>query len=230
MAASLVALTLALAAQAPSAPEITRESLNRYIYPLSTPLVCPPITIDVKDAPDMQGWAEAAKELATTWYPTLTSWLSMDGYRPQKQIRFVFRNKQDAPAYATGDEISFNAAWIRQHPDDLGMVIHELTHIVQQYPRNRNNTGWLVEGIADYTRWWRFEPDAPRPRIDFSKASYRDAYRTTAYFLAWSSRKYNQALVPELDRVLRKAGDPMPVFVKLTGKSADDLWAEFAKS
>jgi hypothetical protein len=202
--------------------------LDRYVYPLSRPLKAPKIVIDVTDAPDMQAWGEAARKLATDWYPTLTSWLATEKFRSPKQLKFVFKNKQDAPAWASGNMISFNAAWIRQHPDDLGMVIHEMTHIVQQYPDNKNDVGWLVEGIADYTRWWRYEPEAARPRINFEKASYRDAYRTTAYFLAWAGKKYDLRLVPSLDRALRHAEDPMPVFISVTGKSADDLWKEFA--
>lgn len=209
-------------------PDITKDSLQRYIYPLSKPIAAPEISIDVKDAPDMQGWGEAARDLATAWYPRLCELLSTSTFKSPKKLTFVFRNKQDAPAYATGREISFNATWIRAHPDDLGMVIHELTHIVQQYPDNKVDTGWLVEGIADYTRWWRYEPEAPRTKINFAKATYRDAYRTTAWFLAWSGQKYNLGLVPALDAKLRAAEDPMPVFAQLTGKTADELWTEFA--
>ncbi|AIE85747.1 basic secretory protein-like protein [Fimbriimonas ginsengisoli] len=202
--------------------------LDRYVYPLSKPLRAPRITVDVKDAPDMAAWGAKAQKLATDWFPALTSWLATEGYHPPRRLRFVFRNKQDAPAYATGDEISFNAAWIRQHPDDLGMVIHEMTHIVQHYPDNKADTGWLVEGIADYTRWWRYEPEAPRTKINFEKATYHDAYRTTAYFLAWVGKKYDLRLVPALDRALRKGLDPMPLFASTTGKTAEELWKEFA--
>jgi len=223
----VVLVSAALALLSPS-PDITRESLQRYIYPLSKPIKSPKISIDVKDAPDMQAWGEAARDLATSWFPKLCELLSTESYHPPKKLRFVFRNKQDAPAYATGDEISFNATWIRAHPDDLGMVVHELTHIVQHYPDNKVDTGWLVEGIADYTRWWRYEPEAPRSKINFAKATYHDAYRTTAWFLAWSGQKYNLALVPTLDGKLRKGEDPMPVFEQLTGKTADVLWSEFA--
>jgi hypothetical protein len=67
--------------------------------------------------------------------------------------------------------ITISGKWITEHPDDLGMVIHELVHVVQGYPNSRHKAGWLVEGIADYIRWWRYEPEAPRPRIDPAKSS-----------------------------------------------------------
>lgn len=68
------------------------------------------------------------------------------------------------------------------HPDDQGAIVHEMVHVVQQY-RGRGNPGWLVEGIADYFRWFVYEPPSKQPHPDLSRASYRDSYRTTAAFL-----------------------------------------------
>ncbi len=220
----MTALTIAIFILAQQGPAV---DLDRWIYPVSKPIKSPPIELVLTEAPDLKEWGERARTIATQWYPQLTSLLATENFKSPRKLRFVFRVKQDAPAYATGNEISFKVGWVRAHPEDFGMVVHELTHIVQQYPENKADTGWLVEGIADYTRWWRYEPEAPRTLINFAKASYRDAYRTTAYFLAWSSQKYSLRLVPALDRCLREAKDPMPVFVGITGKSADDLWAEF---
>jgi len=143
----------------------------------------------------------------------------------------VFKKKIDVPAYASGGSITINGSWIAQRPDDLGMVIHELVHVIQQYPNSRTKPGWLVEGIADYIRWWRYEPElhagTGRTKIDPEKSKYTDAYRTTAMWLAWCSRKYDMRLVPALDKALREGQDPMPRFTELTGKSADELWKEF---
>ena len=196
-------------------------------YPLSSPIKAPKITVDSKAAPDLASWGDQAKGLATHWFPLVCQLLSTQKYHAPKTLNFVFRLKQDAPAYCAGNEISFSADWVRKHPDDFGMVIHEMTHAIQAYPNNKNNTGWLVEGIADYIRWWRYEPEANRTRIDFSKATYHDAYRTTAAWLAWVSKKYNSKLVPALDLDLRNATDPIPTFEKLTGKNPETLWNEF---
>jgi len=49
--------------------------------------------------------------------------------------------------------------------------------------RGRGNPGWLVEGIADYIRWFKSEPESQRPRPNPAKAKYTDSYRTTAAFL-----------------------------------------------
>jgi hypothetical protein len=203
------------------------DALSRHVYPLSKPLVTPPIVVDASDMPSGQAWGDKAKEVATAWYPIITSLLATEDYKPRKEIKFVIKKEISAPAWAAGDTITINGKWITEHPDDLGMIVHELTHIVQSYPRNKANVGWLVEGIADYVRWWRYEPEAPRPKIDPEKNKYTDSYRVTAYWLAWVSRKYDMRLVPALDRELRKGEDPIPVFSKMSGKSPEELWKEF---
>ena len=203
------------------------SDLDKHIYPLGKSYKCPPVEVDVSDLPESKAWGEAAKKVVESWYPVVTTLLSTEDFKPAKRLRIVIKKEISAPAWASGDTITVSGKWITQHPDDLGMMVHEMTHLIQNYPRNEKNVGWLVEGIADYVRWWRYEPEAPRPRIDPAKAKYTDAYRTTAYWLAWVARKYDMRLVPALDKELRRGKDPMPVFEKITGKDADALWAEF---
>ena len=50
----------------------------------------------------------------------------------------------------------------------VGSVIHEEVHVVQQYGYGRRRGGtsnpvWLVEGVADYIRWFKYEPEDKRP-------------------------------------------------------------------
>jgi hypothetical protein len=200
-----------------------RPSLDRYIYPLSKPIACPRIVVDSTDFPQGAAWGDAAKDLIKLWFPTVCQLLATKDFRTPTQITLVLRKHIDAPAYTADNTITVDGEWIAKHPNDLGMVIHELTHVVQQYPDGE--PGWLVEGIADYVRWWRYEPDSPRPHLG-PKATYHDAYRTTAAFLAWVSYHYDERLVPALDNEMRRGRDPMPVFQKLTGKTPQQLWDE----
>jgi hypothetical protein len=206
---------------------VANDDFARFIYPTAPPIPSPQIVIDVTDSPESQAWAERAADLAREWFPTLTSLLATQEFRVPERINLVFKKELNVPAHASRDTITINGDWIRRRPDDFGMVIHELVHVIQAYPRNRHNTGWLVEGIADYIRWWRYEPEARRTPIDAARASYRDAYRTTAAFLAWAGEKYDRRLVPALDEALRRAEDPAPVFEKFTQKDLDALWQEF---
>jgi hypothetical protein len=222
---ALRALILTFAASL-SLAAAAQQDLSRHIYPLAPRSDAPPVVIDVTDSPESKQWAEAAKKLVEDWYPVVLALLSTQDYKKPNEIKLIFKKEIEVPAYASGDGITINAKWIAEHPDDLGMVIHELVHVLQQYPRNRANTGWLVEGIADFIRWWRYEPEGPRPRIT-ENSKMTDGYRVTAHFLAWAGKKYDLRLVPSLDSVLRKGEDPMPVFEKLCGKPADEVWKEF---
>jgi hypothetical protein len=208
--------------------------LSRFTYPLSRAIPCPPVSVDTSDMPEQKAWGETAKGLVEAWFSKITELLSTEDWKAPKEIKLVIKKEISAPAYTSGNTITINGKWITQHPDDLGMVVHELVHVVQSYPGSRTKPGWLVEGIADYVRWWRYEPEYfathGRPRIDPEKSKYTDSYRTTAYWLAWCSKKYDMGLVPALDKALRNREDPMPLFAKLTGKDADALWKEFLES
>ena len=105
------------------------------------------------------------------------------------------------------------------------LLAHELTHVVQSYPPG--GPGWLVEGIADYVRLKHFEPKAPRPRVDLEKASYRDAYKTTAMFLEWAERKHDAKLVVKLNAALRQHKYSREMWREITGKLVDELWADY---
>jgi hypothetical protein len=209
-------------------PARAQEKLDRYIYPLAAPIPEPAVTVDVSDDPRAAAWAEEARKLVRQWFPIVWRLLGTDGVTPPEEIKLIFRKKIDPPAYSSGASITVNGEWIAGHPDDLGMMVHELTHIVQSYPPGRNKPGWLVEGIADYIRWWRYEPEAPRSRIDPLKASYRDSYRITAAFLAWITGKYDRRIVPTLDKALRENRYRDAIFSEVTGKDLDTLWSEFA--
>ncbi|MDQ3815766.1 MAG: basic secretory family protein [Armatimonadota bacterium] len=216
-------------AQPSEADDQKPPELSKYIYPLAAPIPREPtVTVDVSDNPEAQVWADEAQKLVSQWFPIVWRLLATDGVTPPQEIKLVFKKKIQAPAYAIGSSLFVNGEWISQHPDDLGMMIHELTHIVQRYPNKGNKPGWLVEGIADFIRWWRYEPEAPRTRIDPLKASYRDAYRTTAAFLAWVTAKYDRRIVPRLDKALREGQYTDDIFKEMTGKDLDTLWSEFS--
>jgi hypothetical protein len=104
------------------------------------------------------------------------------------------------------------------------MVVHELSHVVQGYPRG--GPSWLVEGIADYVRFAHFEP-ATKIAVDPRRASYRDGYRTTAKFLAWIEKSADKGIVPALNAALRAGKYDAKVFEDRTTKTLDTLWAEF---
>lgn len=211
-----------------TAPARADDSLSHFLYPLATKaLPTPNFTINTSEVPALAPWANEAKTLCKQWFPLISRFLATNAWKPPKTVRLVFKKELEVPAATGNDEISFDGRWIQQHPDDFGMVIHELIHVIQAYPSNPGDPGWLVEGIADYIRYWRYEPERPHGRIHPDKSSYRDGYGTTAAFLAWLVVKYDKRTIPTLDQALRKGQYSDKLFDQLTGKSLDTLWKEF---
>lgn len=227
---ALIALLLSIPAaaavgQAPPAPPAPPA-------PVPVPAPHPPVpvrvdvTVDTTEVPDLAPWAGRAKALCEEWYPKIAAMLASDGFTPPDHVRLVFKKDMRGVAGTTGTTIAIASDWVRRHPEDLGMVIHELTHVVQKYPTYR--AGWLVEGIADYVRFVKYEPGHPQPPIDPSRSSYREGYRTTFRFLAWVERTYDRDLVCKLNAALRSGRYRDTLFQDLTGKDLNALWKEFA--
>ena len=206
----------------------TGDVLQKKAYTLSSSRAvdAPKVEVDSTQAPDLAEWGKIAGMLMEQWYPVVWNLLATESSKPAKTIKVTFQMKQDAPAYATGGGIFVSVPWVRAHPEDFGMMIHEMTHLVQSYPGSRTTPGWLVEGIADYIRWWRYEPEAPRPKIT-EKNKYTDAYRVTAFFLAFLTHRYDHGLVRKLDKAMKEKKYSDSLFEESTGKKLDDLWAEF---
>lgn len=136
----LLALPVIPASAAPDQPTIV----------IKAP-VCPPIESDTTDAPDLKEWAAKAEALCREWYPKFAIALGAEESRLPKKIKVVYDSKYDGVAATGGDTITVSPKWVRDHPDDIGFMLHELTHFQQAYPQY--DPVWLVEGISDYVRW-----------------------------------------------------------------------------
>jgi hypothetical protein len=104
------------------------------------------------------------------------------------------------------------------------MVLHELTHVIQAYPNY--DPVWLVEGIADYIRYWHCEPGAREFPIT-EKSNYTDSYGTTARFLAWVAVTKDSRIVKKVNQALREGKYQEEMFREATGKDLKELWREF---
>lgn len=190
----------------------------------------PVFAADTSQTPDLQPWGHVAEALCTIWYPRILANLhGDDSKRPVPPIvKIVFEKDMKGVAYTSGPSIHIAADWVRAHPMDFGMVVHELTHVVQRYPTYKPS--WLVEGIADYVRGYTFEPDVTLPRINFAKANYTDAYKTTAAFLLWIEKTHDKDIVPQLSLALSRDKYAESLFQDRTGRALPVLWAEFSQA
>ncbi len=185
-------------------------------------------TVDVSDSPEMKDWAEKAARLCERWYPRLSEELKTDGYKPPRQVTIRITTGYNGVAMAGGGRITGSTKFFKAHPDDLGAMIHETAHVIQRY-RSRNNPGWLVEGVADYVRFFKFEPGKIGP-INADRARYNSSYRVTARFLDYVTEKYDKALVLKLNKAMREGTYKEELFKDLTGKTVKELDEEWRAS
>ena len=181
-------------------------------------------TVDVRDAPEMKEWAEKAARICEQQYAMINEELKDDRFQPPRRVPIRLK-KMDGIAYASGGRITGSVAYFREHPDDFGALVHETVHVVQSY-RVPDNPGWLVEGIADYVRFIKYEP-GKLGRIDPTRARYDDSYRVTAAFLAYLSEKYDKDIVRKLNKMMREGEYKKEVFSKWTGKTLEQLGADW---
>ena len=84
--------------------------------------------------------------------------------------------------------------------------------------------------MADYLRWYRFEPSsggADISRNSLDRARFDGSYRVTANFLDWAGRKYDPELVPKLNAAIRQNEYREELWAQFTGRPLTDLGAEW---
>ena len=71
-----------------------------------------------------------------------------------RRVVFIVDPGYKGVAATGGGVVRYNPKWLKDHPEDIDVVTHEVMHIVQNYGRG-GGPGWLTEGIADYVRYTR---------------------------------------------------------------------------
>ena len=185
---------------------------------------------DLSQAPDLADWSRRAEKQVQEFWPDAAALLYSDGFIPPNKINMVYRTGPGVTGVAavSGGEMEINSEWCRKQPNDTGLTVHEMAHVVQAM--SAYNPVWLIEGIADYVRWVKFEPQNHRPRLNPQTASYRDSYRTTATFLAWCELNYDSRLVTKLNHDVRFGNYKEELWKKYCGKDINALWAEFIEA
>ncbi|MFD0892670.1 hypothetical protein KBB96_14700 [Luteolibacter ambystomatis] len=199
--------------------------------------------LDATEAPDLAKWCEEKlMPVMEEWYPKIIGMIPVDGYTPTDTIRFTLKNAttlpghaQGVPGYATGNSITLNATFMRQNAtgEAIGCAVHEIVHIVQFGNMGRTNIPrpptWFTEGLADYIRWFLYEPQSKGAEItkgNVRNAKYSDSYRVTANFLDWVVRTYDKDLIRKMN-VVTHTGYSEDLWKQWTGKTLEELNAEW---
>jgi hypothetical protein len=180
---------------------------------------------EMPDSHEMKEWADHTASICEKAYPMISEELKSDGFRPPSLVTMSLNDRYKGVAATGGTHITGSIKYFQNHLSDVGAMVHETVHVVQQY-HSRNNPGWLVEGVADYVRFFMFEPGKLGP-INPERAHYNGSYRVTAAFLAYLTEKYDKDTVPKLNRIMRAGQYQEDVFKQLTGKTVQELDEEW---
>lgn len=181
--------------------------------------------VDVSRAPDLAGWAAKAEKQMESFWPDTAALLYSDGFITPNAVNVIYMSGPDVtPVAATGGGVmTVNVAYARAHPNDSGLTVHETAHVVQ----SGGSPGWLIEAVADYIRWIKYEPQNFTYNINLRTATMHDPYRSGAAFLGWCELHYDEKLVTKLNDAARFGRYNDGLFEKYCGKPIDVLYKEF---
>ncbi len=194
--------------------------------------------VDATDAPHYEKWVKA--ELAPVileWYPKIIELLPSKGYQAPTKVTLQFKNDvpSGVPAYATGSSITMNAPWFENQlkREAKGCVVHELVHVVQNYwlaprlnPNPKRTPSWVTEGLADYIRWFLYEPEsrgAHYTPAQIKKMKHDASYRISANFIDWVSRNHEEDIARLINDAARNGRYGEDLWMQHTGSSIEEL-------
>ena len=187
------------------------------------------VDLDASAVPELAGWGQDAKELVTQWHPRISHLLASKDYEPTQSVQITLRKSNRGIADTSASRhIRISSGWIEQHPEDIGLVVHELVHVIQGYGHGAQ--GWLCEGIADYIRWAIYEgkPQAWFPVSD-QPDGYLQSYQVTGGFLLWLESDRAPGIVKKLNASLRDRQYDASIFEDETGLPLDTLWTTYVQ-
>jgi len=201
------------------------------------------ISLDTCETPDLTEWSKTTlAPVIREWYPRLVKLLPSDGFEAPTNVTVRFSETLRGVAETSGTRVQCAAQWFRSNlkGEAVGSVVHELVHVVQQYgkalrenPEATWSPGWLVEGLADYIRWFLYEPGSHGADLVWMQQRrslqlrYDAGYRVSANFLDWVTHKYDEAIVPQLNAAMRAGKYREALWKERTGHTLEELGAEW---
>lgn len=208
--ALLLAIAVAPAVEVPSPAEVRPAVEVKLVFD------------DKADEETLKTFGVRSLALIKEWEPKIAAILGTAEAKRPKVLTVRFK-AMDGVAFWDGKAITVSTRYAAKHPDDVFLIVHELTHVLQGY---RKMPSWMTEGIADYVRFGVAEGGKFGIRIDPVKNKPRDSYRVTGYLILQAETRY-----PGLVKKLHLAGvagtDVEKTWAEQCGgKSVDDVWAE----
>ena len=186
------------------------------------------VRLDTDQVPELNPWGEEAKQLILRWQPRICNLLPSVASEVSNHVELVINKSEKGVGGTLGNKIGISSGWIKKHPEDFGLVIHELVHVIQRYPSPKPT--WVTEGIADYIRWAIYEGKEQTwfPFPD-EKHGYKKGYRVAAGFLLWLESDLSPGIVKQLNTAMRQQKYTDEIFRDRSGKPLEQLWDEYLK-
>jgi len=194
------------------------------------------LQLDTSAAPDMKEWTERVigrmhgSSILVAAYVTA-------GWPIPRSVKVSYVDKDGgAPAWTEPGacpKICLNAKWFRKNRDGeaAGAFFYALVRAMQGYratpgATETNCPSWLANGIADYARWYLFEPESCG--CDFVRRNpeayrYNGSFRVTASFLDFVERSHPGTVMRANAAMRAHAFDDATFWKETTGKTAEEL-------
>jgi len=143
----------------------------------------------------------------------------------------------NAPGWASGTTTWIRPSWMRNNPNDIDILVHEIAHNAQQY--GGNTAFWIVEGIAEYVRdrWGMFNhlqpwslPSRPPGNATYADPGHRPAGGFVRFATEYFYPDFNFAV--EVNRRAQQGGLNLNAsrewVFEQTGYSLATLWDMYA--
>lgn len=218
-------------------------NLDKATAPAPGPAV--PVTVQMVDTGGydpaaLRSWIDRNTGMLQDQYAKIQQFMTGGAYQVKPNIHIVFDAGFDAfknPAvlaafepnrrYNNEKSLVIRPSHVMNNPGDVGVLIHELTHQVQ----DAANGGWLNEGQADYLRKYVYNVKEKPGLAQIRGADYNRGYDPTAYMLNYIAHKHplGEAVIQKINNEVRRQyfdADGDRVLTMITGKSGRQWWTE----
>jgi hypothetical protein len=186
---------------------------------------------------NVRWFASQLNDRCRQYYPLVVARLastSLPDWHPRDSITFVFQWGGGIQTSAATGIVYLPIEYFNAYPHDWGAIMHELTHVAQNYPGGQ--PAFVVEGIADYIRFslGGSLPAGNPPFESYDRArcpaseDYTSGYGCAAALLAYVQDVYHKDAPRAVHALgVRNQGWTYSSELhRLTGKYASTLWAE----
>ena len=197
---------------------------------------CLTLVLDTSAAPDMKEWTERVLRRIQCNGIRVAAYVTA-GWPIPRNVKVSYMDKDGgAPAWTEPGacpKICLNAKWFRKNRDGeaAGAFFYALVRAMQGYratpgATETNCPSWLANGIADYARWYLFEPESRG--CDFVRKNpeayrYNGSFRVTASFLDFVERRHPGTVMRANAAMRAHAFDDATFWKDATGKTAEEL-------